>query len=256
MGDQAGVRYSQGHKDIGEARRFSWEYPVPDNDFWGDLPYSLSRNVLQSFQPEKLNRISGHFKSGEKLDRTVKLQLLARLLQEELREQDATAAANAAVDSRLTFYDVDYTRWSAVWLAITSIQKELGQSVEAENTMRMLHEKRRDPANLSHLHSLASLLLARGEYVEAEKMEADVKAWLDGVLGKESPQSLSARRMLAEATWKQGETRRRDAECVLDEIRAIIEKMGSGQYAVYQEEERDMLDKLAKSLQEWQWPAD
>ncbi|KAK8069257.1 hypothetical protein PG994_005873 [Apiospora phragmitis] len=251
MGDQSGVRYSQGQKDIGEARHFSWEYPVPDNDFWRDLPYPLSRNFLQSFSSERLRRLSARF--DDKLDRATKLELLARLLHEESDEQDAAAAG---ADSSRTFYDVDYIRWRAVWLAISSVQLELGQRAEAESTLRMLHEKRRDPANLSHLHTLASLLLARGEYLEAERMETDVKAWLDGCVQRDSPQALSARRMLAEATWKQGTDRRTEAEQVLDEMRVIIGKMGAGQYAVYQDEEREMMDKLARTLHEGQQDED
>ncbi|KAK7931992.1 hypothetical protein PG985_002704 [Apiospora marii] len=254
MGDQQGVRYSQGQKDIGQARNLSWEYPVPDNDFWRDLPYSLSRNFLQSFSPEKLLQLSAHFEGHDKLDRVAKLELLARLLHDELKEQDASAAANAAAaeddDSRQTFYDVNYPRWRAVWLAVCSAQQELGQRVEAEDTLRMLHEKRRDPANLSHLHSLASLLLTRGVYAEAERMELDVRTWLDSRLGRDSPQALGARRMLAEATWKQGATRRQEAGDVVDEMRVIIDGMGAGQYAAYQDEEREMLDKLVLSLQD------
>ncbi|KAK7943315.1 uncharacterized protein PG986_012428 [Apiospora aurea] len=245
MGNQSRVRFSQGQRDIGEARHFSWEYPVPDNDFWRDLPYSLSRNFLQSFSSEKLKQLSPRF--DDELDRTAKLELLARLLREELKEQDAAADAE---HSGRTFYDVDYTRWRAVWLAIASMQLELGHSAEAESTLRMLHEKRQDPANLSHLHSLASLLLARGAYAETEKMETEVRAWLDSCLGRDSPQALSARRMLAEATWKQGTARRKEAEDVLDEMRIIIGEMGAGQYAVYQDEEKEMMEKLARSLHE------
>ncbi|KAK8084276.1 hypothetical protein PG997_005547 [Apiospora hydei] len=245
MADQSGVRFSQGQKDIGEARHFSWEYPVPDNEFWRDLPYSLSRNFLQSFSSEKLQRLSPRF--DDKLDRTAKLELLAQLLHEELEDQDAAAGAEKPGRA---FYDVDYTRWRAVWLAIASMQLELGQRAEAEDTLRMLHEKRQDPANLSHLHSLASLLLARGAYAETEKMETEVRAWLDGCLGRDSPQALSARRMLAEATWKQGTARRKEAEGVLEEMRVIITEMGAGQYAVYQDEEKVMMEKLAQTLHE------
>lgn len=245
MGDQSGVRYSQGQKDIGEARHFSWEYPVPDNDFWRDLPYSLSRNFLQSFPSEKLKQLSHRF--DDTLGRVAKLELLAELLRDELKEQDDAAASG---ESGRTFYDVDYIRWRAVWLAIASAQLELGQGAAAEDTLRMLHEKRRDPANLSHLHSLASLLLARGAYAETEKMETDVRAWLDGCLGRDSPQALSARRMLAEATWRQGSTRRTEAEHMLEEIRVIIGDMGAGQYAVYQDEEKKMMDQLISSLQQ------
>ncbi|KAK6849346.1 hypothetical protein PG995_013179 [Apiospora arundinis] len=246
MSDQARVRYSQGQKDIGEAHSFSWEYPIANNDFWRDLPYSLSRNFLQSFLTEGFQRLSKHFDDDGKLDRTAKLELLARLLHDELKEQDTAAATGH--NSRQTFYDVDYQRWKLVWLAIASVQQELGQGAEAESTMRMLHEMRRDPSNLSHLHSLASLLLARGEYEEVEKMEMDVKAWLDGRLGRDSPQALRARRMLAEATWKQSVARRKHAEDILDETRAIIGEMRAGPHAVYRDEETEMLETLAQSL--------
>ncbi|KAI0454695.1 hypothetical protein F5B21DRAFT_504171 [Xylaria acuta] len=52
MSEMQGLRCSQGKKDIGEARSFPWEYPVPDNKFWGDLPFATARSFLESFSAE------------------------------------------------------------------------------------------------------------------------------------------------------------------------------------------------------------
>jgi hypothetical protein len=45
--------------------------------------------------------------------------------------------------------------------------------------MRMMCDRRKDKTNLSHFHTLAGLLFARGKYAEAEGMERDVKVWLE-----------------------------------------------------------------------------
>jgi hypothetical protein len=205
-----GVRYSQGNKDIGAARRFAWEHPVPQNKFWDDLPFTVARNFLSLFTseedpPPSFNDDTEH----SELSREDKLRLLLQLLHDRLARLDAGAAPQS-------LYDVNYLTWDRTWLAVAGIQHELGDLAGQEQTLRMLIKKRKDASSLSHLHSLSGLLLEQGRYAEAKNQEAAVREWLDGKLGREAPQSLSARRIIAQAVWMQG--RRDEAERLIAEI--------------------------------------
>ncbi|KAK3333055.1 hypothetical protein B0T19DRAFT_115559 [Cercophora scortea] len=234
------VRYSQGQKDIGEARNFPWEHAVPDTRFWRDIPFTAARNFLQNFSLDEENHLS--INPDTDLSHQAKLELLERLLRERLATKEADVAPQ-------TLHETDYPAWERLYLAIVTMQKELGRAAEAEQTLRMMIENRRDKTNLSFLHSLASMLLARGEYAEAERMEREVVGWLDGRLGRGSPQALNARRIVAEAVWKQG--RRGEAEVVLKEVEGILGEdgeMGMGGYAVYREGEVEATEKLRREL--------
>ncbi|KAH8821757.1 hypothetical protein F5884DRAFT_101736 [Xylogone sp. PMI_703] len=240
MATSKGVRYSDGKSDTtGRLRNFPWEYPVPDNKFWNDLPFTVGRNFLSNYSEEEIKQLP--IDPDSALGKDKKLELLDELLHTRLASQDAAAAPE-------TFYDVDYVSWDRLWLGIFTMQYELGRP-GAEQVMRMMCDRRKDKSNLSHFHTLAGLLLARGEYTEAEKMENDVKVWLEEKLGKDSPQVLGARRIIVQAVWKQGVSRRDYAENLLEEIKEIIEGMGSGPFGVYQEQERELFNKMKESLE-------
>ncbi|KAK4044835.1 hypothetical protein C8A01DRAFT_31021 [Parachaetomium inaequale] len=99
----------------------------------------------------------------------------------------------------------------------------------------MVIERRQDRSNLSHSHSLAGVLLETGRYEEAEREETAVRDWLDGRLGRESPQALGARRVVAEAVWRQG--RREEGERLMREVEGIVEGTGEDSpYAVYRDQ--------------------
>ncbi|KAK4240938.1 hypothetical protein C8A03DRAFT_30907 [Achaetomium macrosporum] len=237
---QQGVRYSQGNKDIGAARNFSWEYAVPQNKFWDDLPYTVARNFLSLFDAGEQQPSFEDDDESSVLSRTEKLQLLLKLLRERLARKDADAAPRS-------FYDVDFQVWDKTWLAIAGIQHELRDYAAEEQTLRMLIERRKDPSNLSHLHSLSGLLLEKGEYEEAERTETAVRDWLDSKLGKESPQSLGARRMIAQAVWMQG--RQAQGERLMAEVGAIIDETAEDSpYAVYRDQQREMTKELLEKL--------
>jgi hypothetical protein len=238
MATSTGVRYSDGKEDTDGRSKFAWEYPVPTNAFWNDLPFTLSRNFLSNYAEEEIRDLP--IDGDSKLPKNKRLELLDDLLKERL-----TAKNNAAAPK--TFYDVDYPGWDRLWLGISSIQQELGLP-EAEQTLRMMCERRKDKSNLSHFHNLAGLLLAKGEYHEAETTETEVKVWLESKLGKDSPQALGAGRILVEAVWKQGVERRMDAERLLGEMREVVEGMGDGSFGMYQEDERGFLQKLEERL--------
>ncbi|AEO70430.1 2af7a199-4405-43fb-abde-30e69e36a884 [Thermothielavioides terrestris] len=233
------VRYSQGNKNIGAARDFPWEHAVPQNRFWDDLPFTVGRNFLSLFGADEQPPPSFDDAQSGALSKTEKLQLLLKILRERLATKEADAAPQ-------TFYDVDYEAWNKTWLAIAGIQHELGDAAE-EETLRMLIERRKDPSNLSHLHSLCGVLLNQGRYREAETSEVAVREWLDGKLGRESPQALAARRMIAQAVWMQG--RRAEAEQLMEEVGRIIERTADDSpYAVYRDQQREMTDELWEKL--------
>ncbi|KAK3310027.1 uncharacterized protein B0T15DRAFT_21839 [Chaetomium strumarium] len=238
---EQGVRYSQGNKDIGAARNFSWEFAVPQNKFWDDLPYTAGRNFLSLFEPgEQPSLDDDDNADSNALSRPDKLRLLLKLLRERLARKDADAAPRS-------FYDVDYQAWDKTWLAIAGIQHELRDFAAEEQTLRMLIERRKDSSNLSHLHSLSGLLLEKGAYEEAERTETVVRDWLDSKLGRESPQSLGARRMIAQAVWMQG--RRAEGERLMAEVGAIIDETAEDSpYAVYRDQQREMTKELMEKL--------
>ncbi|RYP78638.1 hypothetical protein DL769_003134 [Monosporascus sp. CRB-8-3] len=213
MAESSGVRYSQGKKDMGESRKFPWEYRVPDNKFWHDVSFCAARNFLQNFSPEEIDQLQIDPEST--LEKRAKIELLARLLGELLKKREAEAAPK-------TYYDADFVGWDRLWLAVYTMQDELGDP-EAERTLRMLCDRRKDKTNLSHQHTLAGLLLDRGKYAESEEMEKEVKAWLDDRLGRDSPQALSARRIITQALWKQGLSRRGEADGAISDLMSIID---------------------------------
>ncbi|KAI8631532.1 hypothetical protein F5Y19DRAFT_424097 [Xylariaceae sp. FL1651] len=240
LGDSASaVRYSQQGKDIGAAKNFSWEHPVPRNTFWDDLSFSVARNFLQAFTAEELRIVRIDPNSTQSKEQ--RLRLLGKWLKKKLIQQEAQAAPQS-------FYDVDYIAWERVMLGSFTIQHELGDLAGAEETLRFMIDHRKDKSNLSHLHSLAALQLDRGQYAEAEETGRKVEAWLIEKLGSDSPQALSAKRVIILALWKQGRSRHAEAELLLKELQGNVNSMGSGQYAVYQDGERDLMKTLMSQM--------
>jgi hypothetical protein len=237
------VRYSQNKKEMTEdAKKFKWECAVPQNKFWDDFTFVEARNFLQSFASEE-ELASLPIDPDSTQSKKEKAELLLKLLNDKLAAEDAAASPQ-------TYYDVSFKAWDTLQLGVFSLQQCLGKDVEAEGTLRMMIEKNKNKANLSHQHTLAGLLFDQGKYREAEKMERPVVEWLDGILGRDSPQALGGRRIMARAIWKQGEERREEAKGLFKEVVEIIDGMGNGQFGVYQEEERELIDNMVKNLEE------
>jgi hypothetical protein len=107
------VRYST--NNVGEAKEFSWEYPVPVNKFWGDLEFIDGRNFLQCFTSGEIEQLP----LDDSRDITGKLELLLQLLQDKLSAEDTLASPQ-------TLYDVDFEAWDKLLLGIHTMQKRLG----------------------------------------------------------------------------------------------------------------------------------
>ncbi|KAK0652629.1 hypothetical protein B0T16DRAFT_427034 [Cercophora newfieldiana] len=236
---EEGTRYSTPNITA-TAKSFSWEYPVPDNAFWNDLKFTVGRNFLSSFSsPEEIAQLPIDPNSTQ--SKPEKLELLLRLLNKKIAAREGEASPQ-------TFYDVDYEGWDTAWLGVHTLQYELGRIPEAEQTIRMLADKRRNKANLSHFHSLSVLLFEQGKYAEAEEVERPVLDWLVGRLGDTSPQALGSRRIIARSIWKQGPERRAEAEALFEEVKRLAEESGSGKYAVYKDEQVEETETMLADL--------
>ncbi|KAI1756193.1 hypothetical protein F4782DRAFT_485157 [Xylaria castorea] len=222
------VRYSQQDKDIGEAKNFSWEHPVPRNAFWDDLPYTVARNFLNAFTTEELSVIPIDPDSTESKEE--KLRFLSTWLDKKMAEQEAPSS-------------VHNVSWEPLMIGLVSVRWELGDLGGAEEIARLMVERRKD-GNPQYLHQLAGILLDRGQYAEAESTERKVQPWLIEKLGKDSPQALSATRIIVLSMWKQGVSRHAEARKLIDELQDIVNGMAIGKYTVYQDEERELLKEL------------
>lgn len=234
------VKYSQGSKDIGAAKSFSWEYPVPKNAFWGPLDFVVGRNFLKCFSSSELQamelRLIGSLPNFEKYE------LLLKILNEKLE------ASNKAATPR-TMQEVDHKAWDDLMLGIVTMYARLNRLSDQESTVRLLIAKRQDPSNLSHFYNLAGVLLEQGKYAEAEERASKARDWLDGKLGKDSPQALGARKIIAEAAWKQG--RVEEAMGLMGEMEGIVDGGGEGTFGIYMDEQREMLSKMKEELEAW-----
>jgi len=238
MANPPDVRFSQGDKDMGSARDFPWELPVPKTKFWDDVPYHAACNFLMLFKPDEQAIVDP---DSSTLDKKEKLQLLEKLLRQRLASKDAAAAPK-------TLYDEDYEYWHRLWLAIVSMQLEL-YDPDCEQTLRMMIERTKDPSNIVPQHALIRVLLRNGKFAEAEATALPVLAYLDSGLGKESPQALGARRMIAHAVWKQG--RQSEAGQLLKEVDVIIDgTKDESKFVIYRDEERKMTQSLWRELRE------
>ncbi|EQL01718.1 hypothetical protein G6O67_000627 [Ophiocordyceps sinensis] len=232
------VRYSTGQQEIGDAKNFEWECPVPVNRFWDDLNWKVGRSFLQAHRADELAKLPIDPDSAQPVKE--KLELLLKLLRTKLDDEEAANAPG-------TYYDADYKAWTNTWQGIMTLQHELDDPDE-EQTLRMMTDRRKDKDNLSELHTLSGLLLAKGKYAQVQANEAPVRDWLDAKLGKHSPQAISARHMIAEAVWKQDPDRRVEATELFSELNGIIDGMSGTEYEVYQDEYREIVNESLEAL--------
>jgi hypothetical protein len=241
MAASPSFRYSNGEIATAEAAKsFSWEAPVPVNGFWDSIDYCTARNFLINFSDAELEQLPIDKDSTE--DSRAKLQLLLRLLEEKIAQEEAAATPPQSL------YETDYKRWYSLWQGVFRMQDMLDLP-EAEDTVRML-VARAEKGNSVPRHMLADYLVKIGKYAEAEDTERPVLAWMESGphLGRESPQAINARRIMARALWGQGPPRRVEAEALLAEIDAIVDGMGDGRFGVYQEEEKRLNAEMRTGL--------
>ncbi len=240
--DTTSFRYSTGQVATSEAaKEFAWEDPVPVNRFWDSFEYCTARNFLGNFSDHELEQAPINPESSD--DHRSKLQLLLRLLREKLARQEAS------VSPPQSLYETNHNQWYALWQGIYEMEQRLDLP-EAEQTVRMLAARKPDPNNIVPQHMLADYLVNHGKHKEAEDAEWPVLAWMEArpKLGRESPQAINARRILVQALWGQGPSRRVEAQALVTELTGIVEGMGDGKFKVYQEEERKLNQELLAKL--------
>lgn len=235
------VRYSTGVNNIGEAKNFNWEYPVPVNSFWNDIDFNTARSFFLAFSNEEIEKLPSQLDQEGSLGQKEKLELLLKILRSKLETEDQ-------VNAPKTFYNVNYKAWVKVWLGIAGLQSAL-HDPEVEETLRMLINKREDKEDMSQVHGLAGVLFDKGKYTEVEELEPRAIEWLDKKLGKSSPQAISARQLLAEAIWKQDTSRKEESIKLFSEIDGHIAEMSGSKYEVYQKEQRDILNQAQAELE-------
>lgn len=239
MANTGVARFSMGKLDIKDAPNFHWEYPVPVNDFWDTLKYPSARNFLTCFSTEEVEQMN--LEQYGSLSNDKKAEILIKILRERIASKESRERP---------LYIIDNALWQKLMMAIGTIYGESDQLDKQIEVAEELVEKRVDKSNVSHLHALGALLAKRGEYRRAEEIERQCTEYMDAKAGKDSPQSMSSRRIIAKAVWMQG--RQSEAEKLIAEIFDLIEASGSGKFAVYQESERKMTEEMVDELKRGQ----
>lgn len=147
----------------------------------------------------------------------------------------------------------DYTAWEKRMVALGTTYIETAQVDEQIKVAEKLVERAvtRGPARaIPHQHALAALLTTHsepGDFTRAEELERPFTESIEMRLGKDSPQALSSRRIMAKAVWWQG--RESEARKLIDETYHRIQQMDKGKYAAYKESEKKMTDEMVEQLE-------
>jgi hypothetical protein len=231
------ARYSTGVGKVSDAPQFSWEFPVPDNDFWRSFRYPSARNFIQCFTEDEIKAFQLHERHGTESPEA-KQKLLINALQEHMKSEET---------DNQPLYKTDNASWVRHMMAVTALYSETGDLDAQIQMAETLREHADNP--ISHEHSLASMLIQRGQpgdFQKAEEFEGPFLAYVDKRLGQDSPQSLSSRRITAKAVWMQD--RQDEAQVLFDETFALIDSMGKGEFGVYQDSERKMTQEMVDDL--------
>ncbi|KAJ6438097.1 Nuclease S1 [Purpureocillium lavendulum] len=224
------------------AQQFPWEHGVPVNTFWNDFEWTQAGGFLHHFSDEERAELPIDPNSTASLND--KLKLLLSLLDSKFAKEEAAVAPASLVQAK-----------PDIWRSLTSsrihMQMELGlvSDVDALQSVRKLDEFWAPGVNYQQF--LAYLLIRGGDCVEAEGIIGPAIEELDTILTRASPQAIGYRRTKLEAIWKQGSSRRADAESMIVEIKSSIQAMVGTRFEVYFEEETETLDKLLAKLSEW-----
>lgn len=231
-------RYSTGILDPNNAPAFKWEYPVPVNDFWNSFKYTSGRNFLTCFSQDEIDDM--HLEKHEDLSNKQKATILLTIIRDKI-------VALESPDHPL--WETDFPTWQTLMQAAISMHGELELLDEEIKAEEQVIEKRGDKSIPAHAHGLAYLLSKRGlpgDFEKSEELERNAIEWFDVNLGKDSPQALSVRRVIATAVW--GQERYTEAEGLIAEMFQLIEGSKTGEYGVYQDEERQLVNELVEEL--------
>lgn len=228
-------------------QKFSWDYDVPNDAFWNDLPFTTARNFLQCFSASEIQSLSSQF--DEKLTTDEKHALLLKLAERKLADEESAAQAS----EQKPLHEKDYDAWQKLMLALETMQTRLGLVAEEERTLKAMleHPRPGQEKNWSALNMMSSLLQKQGRYVEAEQAALEVQPWMEAhpQLGRGSPPAMGNMRFILAAAWKQG--RYDHARALYKEMRELVDGLGDTKFAQYQAEEGQMLEDLMVELEKW-----
>lgn len=227
--------------DARKQPKFPWDYDVPNNTFWNDLEYVVGRNFLQCYTEDEIRQMP----FDETLPAKEKLKYLGGLLEKTFTEKEKQAAPTP-------LHDANYKAWEYLKLAMSTVEKFLGDEAKEEKIVREMYENGPDgKKSMSAAHQLGGLFEEHGKYAEAEQMERLVLPWMRGheLLGKDSPHALSSLRCLAKSIWKQ--ERYEEADGLIEEYRGILENMDQGKFAKYRDTETRLFEEMVKDLNDW-----
>jgi len=235
------VRFSNHNVDKSpSAQQFPWEQGVPVNPFWDDIDWVTGIHFLGNFSDEERSELP--IDPNSIAATNDKIKLLISLLDAKLANDETSAAPKSSAETQPK-------AWRSLVLAKYVLQSRVGLVTEAGQSIRQLVEHFGDSADDVLKHCMADQLVEEGgDYVRAEKIMGPLVAALDGQMTRASPQAIGGRRSLLRAVWKQGASRRADAEGVVEEIRGSIRGMVGTKYEVYVKDEEEELGRVLVGL--------
>ncbi|KAK5662652.1 hypothetical protein OQA88_8568 [Cercophora sp. LCS_1] len=235
----APVRFSNPEVNTSEsAQKFSWEKGVPVNAFWDSIDWVSAIHFLGNFSDEERSQLPIDPNSTASTED--KAKLLVSLLDAKLAQEETAAAPKSLAETQPK-------AWRRLVHAQYVLQSKLGLVSDAGQSIRKLIEHFGDKDYVLK-NSLADQLVKEGDYVQAEKMMVSIVAATDADMTKESPQGIGSRRSLLSAIWKQGPSRRADADTLVAEIKEAVQGMVGTKYEVYVKDEEEELERLLAEL--------
>ncbi|KAJ5741020.1 hypothetical protein N7493_000892 [Penicillium malachiteum] len=217
-----------------EKTDFAWEIPIPITPFWDTWTYKKAYPVLTAISVEELEPYDLDTKYGT-ATQDEKYAVMLDILREKLHREETKGATPDE------YYTTNYKSWSFVWLAISSMNLNLGQLNEAEAAHRILVDRRQGPNIIVPLNNFSAFLIQNTtRFAEGKEMALQSVKWLDNRLGKASLQSIGARKNIAMADWMKGN--REEAEKMITEIFESVEELKATKFSMYAEEEKENAD--------------
>jgi hypothetical protein len=104
---------------------------------------------------------------------------------------------------------------------------------------------------MSALQELSIVMELQENYSKGETMAKSVLEWIDELpkLSRDSPRAIGSACVLAMCVWKQG--RHREGSVLLDDCTQRVNATGEGEFAKYQEAERQLVEQTKSALEEW-----
>lgn len=210
--------------------------PVASNSNMRD-----AQDIILCFSPDELEDegISLDAPSGTDRLRQLLTQLRSRL------------AADEAASAPQPLHIAKPREWQKTMQEIHTLQRQLDLLDDESQTIQRMLATTQGNARMTWFNHAAVLHLQRGEYAEAEEIARMVLPWTQHhpKMGFASPQALGTMRILIEAGWMQGDTKREEARQLFLEASKMIARMScSASSESYQDSERTLLVALGEKF--------